>query len=166
MLPHDPRRVSPTVLNRLITESSAARRLTWLTTFFTRSTRSAPPRTLALVGVRIYQPLRLFVHLLRTLSPSLRCPSFTTPSPSAWTRLTSTFAIDHRLGAQHLDTTSQETYCTHHTHARVSLKLNQSIPHLDNHSSQTRTTWAHINHVFAEITSGFGLSDRVSCKAH
>ena len=69
------------------------------------------PCTLALVDVPRCQSPQL---VARPSGPSVQAQhsSFTAPGPLARTRMTFTFAADHRLQLPHLRTTSQETHCT------------------------------------------------------
>ena len=60
-------------------------------------------------------------------------------------------AIDHRLRAPHLRTTSQEKCCTTQLTPWLVHKLNPRRQLIDNHSSQNRTTRARIKLVFAYI---------------
>ena len=92
------------------------------------------PCTLALINVPVCQSPQL---VARPPSPSVQAqhPSFTNPGPSARTRLTFTFAADHRLRLPRLRTTSQETRCTTRLTPRLVLKLNPKRQSVENHSS-------------------------------
>jgi hypothetical protein len=72
----------------------------------------------------------LAIHgLPRHLVPRSKPPwlSFTAAGPSAWTRLTFSIAADC-LNAQHLHSSLAKRHVAlHHIHAKISLKLNQSL---------------------------------------
>jgi hypothetical protein len=115
MCRHRPRSPDHQVLQRLyLTCSSSV--LTW-------STWSLP-YTLVLVDDPRCQPPMVDHSASWVPQSKPHHPSFTTPSPSAWTRLTFTFAVDHCLWAPHLRTTSQETCCTTQLTPRLFQQLN------------------------------------------
>jgi len=89
---------------------------------------------LALVDVPKRQSPRL---VARPPGPSVQAqhPSFTAPGPSAQTRMTFTFAADHRLRLPRLRTTSQEAHCTTRLTPWLVHKLNLTCSIIDNHSS-------------------------------
>jgi hypothetical protein len=88
------------------------------------------------------------------LGPSVQAsrPPFTTPGPSArHVLLDLHLAVDYRLRAPHLHTTSQDT-CTHSfRHGRVSHHSTYFVDHINNHSLQNEHTRVLVNLVFAAI---------------
>ena len=80
--------------------------------------------TLALIDDPRCQPPTVTHSASLVPRSKLWYPSFTAPSPLARTRLTFTFAADHRLQALHLRTTNQETCCTTQLMPRLVHKLN------------------------------------------
>jgi hypothetical protein len=93
--------------------------------------------------------------LTRPVGPSVQAsrPPFTTPGPSArHVLLDLHLAVDYRLRALHLHTTSQETCRTHSfRHGRVSHHSTYFVDHIDNNSSQNEHTRVLVNLVFIVI---------------
>jgi hypothetical protein len=99
------------------------------------------------------QPPRLVTQPLGPSVQASRLP-FTTLGPSArHVLLDLHLAVDYRLSAPHLHTTSQETCRTHSFHhGRVSHHSTYFVDHIDNHSSQNEHIRVLVSLVFAQRT--------------
>jgi hypothetical protein len=119
------------------------------TTVLTWSTQSTLPCTLTLVDVPKCQPPQLVTRWLRSLGPSPGVhpsplwvhrhePAWPLPPPST------------TVSELHTCTPQAER---HVAHPKLTLRLVQRFKpkcqHIDNHSSKHRTTWVHIDRVFA-----------------